>query len=169
MEEAKSLAKHYQIDIRKAEIAGLLHDCAKYINEAEALQMIEASGIKIDDIQRRSPSLYHSLLGPVIAKEQYGVTDQEVLDAIFWHATGKAGMTPLEKIIFIADYIEPGRTFEDVDEARKAACVDINRCILICSDSTIRYLVGTGRLLHPYTIETRNYAILGMKSGITGL
>jgi len=93
------------------------------------------------------------------------VEDREILDAIYWHTTGKAGMTMLEKIIFIADYIESGRNFEGVEEARKLAYTDIEKCIVLCCNSTIRYILQKGRLLHPYIIEARNDALMRIEAG----
>jgi len=160
MEEACRLAAHYQADIRKAEIAGLLHDCAKHIGEQDAVPMLRRFGEEPDAVQKVSYQLLHGLLGYYIAKEQYGVTDEDILRAIYWHTTGKAGMTLLEKIIFVADYIEPGRDFSGLDEIRKTACIDLDLCVQLCADSTIRYVLSKGRLLHPLTIETRNDMIM---------
>jgi len=160
MEEAVKLALHYNADVKKAEIAGLLHDCAKYVRGDEAAAMIKSSGIIPDNIQKRSPSLLHSMLGPYVAKKYYEVTDQDILEAIYWHTTGRAGMTPLEKIIFIADFTESSRTFEGADEARKAAYLSLDRCVLICADLTIKHVLSGNQLLHPFTVEARNDALL---------
>jgi predicted HD superfamily hydrolase involved in NAD metabolism len=160
MEEACKLAAHYQADVRKAEIAGLLHDCAKHIGEQDAFLMLRRYGEEPDEIQKASFQLLHGLLGYYIAKEQYGVNDEEILRAIYWHTTGKAGMNLLEKIIFVADYIEPGRVFDGLDEIRKTAYSDLDLCVQLCADSTIRYVLSKGRLLHPLTIETRNDMIM---------
>lgn len=169
MEECIRLAKFYNINKKKAEIAGLLHDCAKHLNNAEVLAIIEEKGLAVDDIQINAPALHHGIVAPVIAFEQYGVTDSEILDALYWHSTGRAGMTPLEKIVFIADYIEPGRKFDNLDKARKAAYEDINLCILMLADTTIEYVLKKGDFLHPNTIYTRNDALMKVKKGIKGL
>lgn len=160
MEEACRLAAHHQADVQKAEVAGLLHDCAKYIGVQEAETMLRRFGEEPDEIQKVSFQLLHGLLGYHIAKEQYDVTDEGILQAIYWHTTGKAGMTLLEKIIFVADYTEPGRDFSGLDEIRKTAYRDLDLCVQLCADSTIRYVLSKGRLLHPLTIETRNDMII---------
>ena len=165
MEEACKLAAHHQADIKKAETAGLLHDCAKYIGEQEAIPMLKRFGEEPDHIQMASIQLLHGLLGYHIAKEQYGVTDEEILQAIYWHTTGRAGMSLLEKVIFVADYIEPNRNFTGLDEIRKIAYRDLNLCIQLCADSTIRYELSKGRLLHPLTIEARNDMIMKRMNG----
>ncbi|HAA25465.1 MAG TPA: phosphohydrolase [Ruminiclostridium sp.] len=160
MNEAVRLAELYGADIEKARIAGLLHDCAKGARKDETYKELEKYRVVLDDIQKRTPVLLHSILGSVYAKEHYGVEDREILDAIYWHTTGKAGMTMLEKIIFVADYIERGRNYEGVEEARKQAYTDIEKCIVICCNSTIRYILQKGRLIHPHIIEARNDAIM---------
>lgn len=159
MNESVKLAKHYGVDVEKAEIAGLLHDCAKQIKSEDAMQIVKKHDIILDEIQKNSPSLHHGILGPVIAYEIYGVTDKEILDAIYWHSTGKAGMTPLEKIVFVADYIEPGRKFDNIIKARKIAYEDLNRSILMLADLTIAQVILKKGLLHPETINARNYAL----------
>jgi len=160
MEEAEKLALHYKTDVEKARVAGLLHDCAKNIGKEKEDELIRMYGIIMDDIQKQSPALIHSILGVYVAKEEYGVYDEDILNAIYWHTTGRAGMTLLEKIIFVADFIEPGRNFDMAKKAREHAYEDLDRSILICSDSTIMYLVDKGKIIHPYTLETRNDAIL---------
>jgi predicted HD superfamily hydrolase involved in NAD metabolism len=92
------------------------------------------------------------------------VTDPAVLSAIRWHTTGRGGMTLLEKIIYIADYIEPARQLDGIEEMRKVAYNDLDRCIVICSDSTIAFILKKGALLHPKTVETRNYSLLNLKA-----
>jgi predicted HD superfamily hydrolase involved in NAD metabolism len=164
MNEAIWLAEFYGVNIEKARIAGLLHDCAKSAGKDEIYKALEKYNVVPDDIQKKTPVLLHSILGPFYAKEYYGVEDMEILDAIRWHTTGRAGMTMLEKIIFVADYIECGRNFEGVEEARKQAYKDIELCIVICCDSTIRYILQKGTLLHPDIIETRNDAIMRIEA-----
>lgn len=159
MNEALRLAEFYKVNIEKARIAGLLHDCARDAGKDEIYKVFEKYNVVLDDIQKKTPVLLHSILGSFYAREYYEVEDKEILDAIYWHTTGRAGMTMLEKIIFVADYIESGRNFEGVEEARKQAYKDIERCIVICCDLTIRYILQKGKLLHPYIIETRNEAI----------
>lgn len=160
MKESEKLALHYKVDVEKAQIAGLLHDCAKNISRSEEKVLLSKYGIVLDDIQKQSHALVHSILGMFIAKEKYHITDEEILNAIYWHTTGRAGMTMLEKIVFISDYIEPGRSFDVAQKVRAHVYDDIDKCVLMCADSTILYLVNRGKLVHPYTLETRNDAIL---------
>jgi len=160
MEEAVKLAVHYNADVEKARIAGLLHDCAKNIGKDEEERLVRKYGIVTDDIQRQSSALMHSIIGMYIARDEYGVDDEEILSAIYWHTTGRPGMTLHEKIIFVADYIEPGRNFDVVKRVREYVYEDLDRCILLCTDSTIMYLIQKGKVIHPYTLDTRNDAVL---------
>lgn len=159
MEEAGKLAKIHGADPEKAELAGLLHDCAKNVSGDETIRILRLHGEEPDSIQLCAPQLLHGQLGYYIAREQYGIMDEEILSAIYWHTTGRAGMTLLEKIIFIADYTEPGRSFEGLDEIRQEACCNLDRCIVLCADSTIRYVLKKGQMLHPLTVVVRNDAL----------
>lgn len=160
MEEARKLAAHYKADAKKAEIAGLLHDCAKYIQNAEVVRLLQHYGVALDEIQKSSPWILHGPLGFYIARENYDVTDTDILNAIYWHTTGKAGMNLLEKIVYVADYTESGRCLDGAEEARIVAYQDLDRCILLCTEMTIRYVLQKGFLLHPYTVQTRNDALM---------
>lgn len=168
MGEACKLAKIHGADIDKAGIAGLLHDCAKDFSIDESIRLLRFYGTEPDEIQLRSPQLLHGLLGYFVARDQYGVVDEDVLNAIYWHTTGRAGMTLLEKIIFVADYTEPGRSFEGLDEIRQMACNNLEQSIVLCADSTIRYILKKGHLLHPLTVETRNDALAGITGKVSG-
>lgn len=160
MDECEKLALHYNADVNKAKIAGLLHDCAKNISQSKKENLLEKYEIVLDEIQKQSHALVHSILGMYVAIEDYNVDDEEILNAIYWHTTGRAGMTLLEKIVFIADYIEPARTFDITEEVRKNAYEDIEQAIVLSADSTIRFLQDQKKLVHPFTLATRNDAIL---------
>lgn len=163
MEVSQSLAEVYGADIEKARLAGILHDCAKNYKGDEARDYIEKIGYKADEIELLQPKLLHGIIGEHLARHIYGVTDEEVLGAIRWHTTGRAGMNLLEKIIYVADYIEPLRYFEGIEEMRKAAYEDLDRCIVLCSESTIKFVLNKGALLHSRTVETRNHSIMLIK------
>lgn len=163
MKEAVSLARHYHGDIHKALLAGILHDCGKYIKNEEAKSFVSKIGYQADAIELEQTELLHGVIGAHLAKTQYTVDDPEILSAIQWHTTGKPGMTLIEKIIFVADYIEPARSFEGVEVMRALAYNDLDRCMVLCANSTIAHVLGKGLLLHPNTIETRNFTLLGLK------
>lgn len=159
-ETAVSLAKRYGADVAGAELAGILHDCAKNIKGEEQLIKCEEYGVELDEIMRKSPELIHSVLGEVIAREEYKVTDEDVLKSIRFHTTGCAGMSLLDKIIFVADYIEPGRVFDGVERARELAYENIDEALLYSIDMTIKHVLEKGNLLHIDTIHARNYILM---------
>ncbi|HHW48424.1 MAG TPA: HD domain-containing protein [Clostridiaceae bacterium] len=157
---AVELAKRYEVDTEKAAIAGLLHDCAKNIEGDEALRLCEKFNIELDNVTRYQPSLLHGPLGSKIAEIEYGISDREILSAIYYHTTGCENMSLLEKIIYIADYIEPGRRFPGVEEVRKTVFENIDAAIIMSLDRTIKHVLLRGGLLHPNTVNARNYMII---------
>ena len=164
MKTAVELAAHYDADVKKAEIAGLLHDCAKGMNIEHQLKMVEYFGILLDDVEKRQKALIHGPLGAVTAKRDYGIIDVEILKAIKIHTTGDVNMSLLDKIIFLSDFIEPGRCFPGVEELRVKAFKDLDDAIIDAFDSTIRYVLSKGSLLHPKTILGRNFILMQRES-----
>ncbi|HEY9060146.1 MAG TPA: bis(5'-nucleosyl)-tetraphosphatase (symmetrical) YqeK [Pseudobacteroides sp.] len=159
MYTAVDLAKIYGVDVEKAAVSGLLHDCAREIKGAEVFKACEKYGIEIDVFTRNQPSLLHGSIGAEIAREEYGIKDRSVLTAIKYHTTGRADMDMLEKIIYIADYIEPGRSFQGVEEARKEAFKDIDRTMLMALDRTINHIIEKKSYIHVDAIHARNYIL----------
>lgn len=138
---ASALAMCHGEDIRKAEIAGLLHDCAKCIPNEKKLKLCNEYGIEVTRTELKAQYLLHSKLGAYLAKVQYGIEDEDILSAIRWHTTGRPNMSQLEKIIFIADYIEPARNkAENLGEIRQLAFRDLNRTVLRILEDTLHYL-----------------------------
>ena len=159
-EEAVKLAKVYGDSelVKKAEYAALLHDCAKDYPKDMKLRFCKEYHVPIDDIMKKQVDLTHPFLGAEVAKREYEIEDSEILEAIKWHTTGKKEMSVLEKIIFIADYIEPNRTFfEGLDKARELAYKDLDKTMAYILESTIEYVKERGRLLHPYSVEALEY------------
>ena len=123
---AATLAFVYGADIQKARIAGLLHDCAKCIPTEEKLKKAKKYGLPINKSEKANPDLLHGKLGAYIAKEKFGIKDPDILSAITYHTTGHPGMSLLDKIIFVADFIEPNRKMiRDLTEIRREAYEDI--------------------------------------------
>jgi predicted HD superfamily hydrolase involved in NAD metabolism len=160
MKTAVSLAEHYGENTEKAAVAGLLHDCAKDLDDGETRRYCLENGIVPNKIEDKQIFLMHGAVGAIVAREKYGVGDPEILNAIKYHTTGFAGMNMLDKIIFLADYIEPGRTFSEAEEARKLAFLDLNRALISSFDSVIKYVINQKGLIHPFTIEARNCILL---------
>jgi len=159
-ETAIELAKNYKVDTEKAYIAALLHDSAKYKDKDTLLKKAQEFGIILDTVMKNNPHLIHPFLGAKLAEVKYNILDEDILNAIKYHTTGRKNMSILEKIIFIADYIEPGRDFEGIEKIRKISFKDIDLSIILAMDNTLKYIINKGWLIHPNTIETRNSLIL---------
>lgn len=156
-ETAVKLADNYGLDPKKAYLAGLIHDCAKYNEEAYIKKYnIDFSIYPVSSI--KDPVL-HSFLGAEVAKKVYNIYDRDVLKAIEYHTTGRPDMSDLEKIIFIADAIEPARDFEGIDKIRKLAFESLNKAMLNLLDSNIIFLISKKALINPLSFEARNYLI----------
>ena len=155
---ASCLAMRYGADIEDAYIAGLLHDCAKCIPNDDKLEICRKYGIKVTDCEKENPSLLHAKVGAFLAEKRYGVRDKDILSAIRSHTTGMPGMTLLQKIIFIADYIEPNRNeAPDLPQVREQAFIDIDKTICIILYDTLRYLEKKGAKIDSMTQETYDY------------
>jgi len=161
---AAKLADHYGADVEKAELAGLVHDCAKNLPVKKAVELGKKYGYEPDLITLMNPILIHAPLGACLARELFDIHDSEILDAIVWHTTGRKNMSLLEKIICLADFIEEGRKYKGVEEIRKLAFSDINRALLTGFDLTIKYILDSGKLLHPMTVEARNSILMEIKN-----
>lgn len=160
---AEIMAKKYGADIFKARIAGLIHDCAKQMDKNEILHICVENGYKLDYITYKNPGIMHGTAGAIIAKKVMGVEDQDILNAIEYHTTGRKDMSLLEKIIYLADYIEPSRDFPGVDKLRELVNKDLNQGLLLSFNSTIELIISRGDLIHLNTIDARNYIICNEK------
>lgn len=158
MYTAAALAMRYGENLEKAQIAGILHDCAKCIPDNKKLKICEKNHIEITEAERCSPFLLHAKVGAYIAKEKYNIEDTEILDAIACHTTGKPAMTLLEKIIYISDYIEPMRNkASNLEEVRKMAFVDLDETLFKILSDTLVYLEKSSKKMDPMTMQTYEY------------
>ncbi|NMA55146.1 MAG: HD domain-containing protein [Firmicutes bacterium] len=157
---AMALARRYESDPSQAYLAGLLHDCAKECAPQYLLQTAIAFGIVRDDSEKRHPDLLHDRVGALLAWKKYGIQDKEVLTAIAVHTLGAETMGLLDKIVYIADLIEPGRDFPAVGGLRALAHQDLDRAVLIAMDNTISRVLQRGLFLHPQTVQARNSLLL---------
>ena len=159
-EEAQKLAAVYgDVElVKKAEYAGLMHDCAKDYPDDMKKRFCKEYHVPVDDVMKKQLGLIHPFLGAEVAKREYGVEDEDIIGAIRWHTTGKPEMTVLEKIVFIADYIEPNRKpFDGLEKARKLAYEDLDKAMAYILESTIGYVKERNRALHPYSVEALEY------------
>lgn len=159
-EEALELNKllNLELDEKKVMLAALLHDCAKNNEEKYFEEFKSKYNLKREEVFA-DIALAHAILGVYVAKEIYEVNDPEILDAIRWHTTGKEDMTLLEKLIFISDFTEPGRNFEDSILVRNKVLEDLDKGILLCLDTTIEYLIKIRVIINIETLKARNYLL----------
>ena len=157
---AVSLAGVYGADPEKASLAALIHDCAKNMDGRHLLKRAVEFDILVDIVEKPLPDLLHGPVGAALAQRKFGVEDEEVLRAVRFHTTGVAGMSTLDKIIYLADYLEPGRDFPGVDRLRALAAVDLDEALLVAMEGTIRYVMGIRGMIHSRTIEARNWLLV---------
>lgn len=151
--EAAALARKYGADENKAYIAGLLHDVAKGL-PVNSLKAIAAdNGVEIDEYELKNPELLHGKIGAAIICGELGIRDEDILSAIKWHTTGHKNMSLLEKIIYLADIIEPGRNFPETDALRALAYKDIDEAMLKGLGHVMNFVKERGLTLHPNSIE----------------
>ncbi len=160
---AKKLAKLNEISEEKAEIAGLAHDVAKNLSKDKIKEMMQENNIVLSDVEENNPNLWHSIVGPIEAKNKLGIEDEEILDAIRWHTTGKINMSILTKIIYIADMIEPGRDFEGIESLRKITFRNLDEGVYYGLNSSIEILLKRNLLIDENTIRARNYFLFNLK------
>ncbi len=153
---ACSLANNYGISEEKAQIAGLLHDYAKDMGEDELKNYIYDHNLKVDQNLFETYQLLHGVVGAHLAKIEFGIKDPEILHAIRYHTTGRTNMDPLEKIIYLSDFIEENRDYPGVEALRKLAYKDLNEGLLQGFNNTIKFLLATDKVLHCETVKARN-------------
>lgn len=154
-QEAVRLARQYGADETQARVAALLHDCTKKLDMDRQLTLCAQYHIQLDDLERHALKLLHAKTGAAIARDVFGV-DDEIYNAIWWHTTGHAHMTLLEKVIYLADYIEPSRNFPGVDKLRAVCYKDLDEGLLMGLEMTIEEMTEMGNPVHHATIEARD-------------
>lgn len=152
------LAMKYGEDLKKAELAGLLHDCAKQLPEKKMIELCENHHEIISDMEYSQPFLLHGKAGACLAQDKFDIHDEDILNAIRFHTTGRPAMTLLEKIVFVADYIEPGRKeAKNLEFLRKMAFEDLDLATLKILEQTLEYLEQTGASVDQRTVVTRDF------------
>jgi predicted HD superfamily hydrolase involved in NAD metabolism len=155
METSVILANRFGGDPVKADLAAILHDYCKYWPVQEQAKIIRENGLP-QDLLDYEKELWHAHAGAFIAETHFGIHDEEILDAIRYHTSGRERMTLLDKIVCLADYMEPGRDFPGVDLIREMAEKSLEKALVACFDSTINFLIAKGKRIYPLTILTRN-------------
>ncbi|GAA0482933.1 bis(5'-nucleosyl)-tetraphosphatase (symmetrical) YqeK [Salinibacillus aidingensis] len=157
VDTAVKLAQIYKADQYQTEIAAAFHDLAKYWPKEEMKQIIQTVSYLPKDLLDYHHELWHGPAGAYLVKQKYGIEDQEILDAIRYHTTGRAHMGKLEKIVFLADYIEPGRSFPGVHEVREMAWKDLDEACQMSLHNTIEFLMSKGATIYPDTFYAYNH------------
>lgn len=157
---AACLAMRYDVDIENARVAGILHDCAKTISDDKLIELCKKYDIPVSEVEYNSPYLLHGKVGSLIAKKKFKIESEDILNAIANHTTGRPNMSMLEKIIFVSDYIEPGRSSaKNLLVLRKLAFQDLDMCMIKIYEDTLDYLKKSHSSIDPKTQETYDYYI----------
>jgi len=160
---AKELAKLFGADEQKAEIAGILHDYCKQWPEEKIKEVIQRSSHISDDLLLYSKEIWHAPAGAEVVREELGIVDEEILNAIRYHTTGRENMTLLEKVVCLADYIEPGRNFPGVEKIRQQVGAGIDYALAEAFGNTISFLAHHKQKIYPLTIYTYNNLVENLK------
>ena len=164
MECAQKLAQIYGADEEKAKVAGLIHDCAKEIDKSTAKELLKR--LPVDDVIALNKGLWHGPVGTIVAREQYGVDDNEILNAIYYHTIGKPKIGLLEKIIYMADMLEINRDkeFPWVSRVRKKAYTDLDGALIEVIDHTLQSILDRKLMMHQNTVTMRNEILAACKN-----
>ena len=159
------LARRFGVDEEKARVAGLLHDCAREFPNDTLIEEAVRRGIAVEPLERSMPLLLHAYIGAERVKEIYGVEDAEICQAIYRHTVGGGNMTPLDKIIWYADMIEPNRDYPEVEHLRRLAReASLDEMVLVGLSESIVFVVRKGHLVHPATVQARNEILLAQEA-----
>lgn len=162
---AAALARDHNCDVEKAASAGLLHDLAKYFKPQKLLEMARTEGLDIDSVSEAHPHLLHADVSAIVARDTFGVEDEEVLQAIANHTLGRPGMEKLSCIVFLADSLELGRgNTPELEDLRQLSHQNLHQAVWRTCDYSLKFLLETHCLIHPRTIATRNWFLQSAKN-----
>ena len=160
-ETAAFLGERFQLDIEQCRVAGLLHDCARQYSDKQLQAEADRRGISYGEVDKAMPLLLHAYIGASLVKEDYGVTDQAICQAIFRHTVGGAGMTELDKVIYFADMIEPNRDYPQVEELRRLSrLASLDEMFFAGLLQSLNFVLKKGSLVHPDTVTAYNEILL---------
>ncbi|MEE1245809.1 MAG: bis(5'-nucleosyl)-tetraphosphatase (symmetrical) YqeK [Acutalibacteraceae bacterium] len=164
-DSAKELALSYGADADKAYTAGLLHDVMKNASPEEQLGVLSEAGIELMPVERENKKLWHAIAGAAYVKFVMGIDDRDIIRAVRYHTTGRAGMSLLERIVYLADYISADRNYNGVEDMRRLCRSDSDEAILYALTFGIPDLVSKGRVIHPDSIDLYNEVIIKKQGG----
>ena len=159
-DEAVRLAQRFGADVEKARVAGMLHDITKEHSEREQLRLIEKFGITLEEEERHLPKIWHAITASAFLERELGIHDREILDAVRYHTTGHWGMTTLEKVIYLADCVEPLRDYPGVEQIRAALDRGLDAAMVTAVSGIMRTLLATGRIISSDSFAVRNDLLL---------
>lgn len=160
-EQAAALARRFGADEQKALAAGLLHDITKEYTPEQHLTVFEQYGIELSDVERVAAKLWHAISGAALLHGVMRIDDPEILSAVRYHTTGRAGMSLLEKIVYLADFTSADRDFDGVEELRGALSISLDSGLSAAYRFSIEELLDKGAAIHPDTVAARNALVLG--------
>lgn len=167
-DSARELALIYGSDPEKAYTAGLIHDCCKDVAPGLQLSYMLENKEELSKWEINVPKLYHAICGRIYAKNEFGITDEDMLNSVRYHTTGREGMSLLEKIVFIADFISAERDYVGVDVMREKALHSLDEAIEEGLAFTIKTLIDGGKIVHPDTLGAYNDAVHNIQKNKTG-
>ena len=157
MDEAMVLAEQLGADKEKAKLAGLLHDITKNTPDEEQLALLDKYGVLLTDTERITQKLHHAMSGACFVEHELNITDSDIINAIRYHTTAKADMSPLEKVIYMADFISADRDYDGVNDLRELAHRDFDEAMLVAIAFTINELLEKRSPIHPDTLAAWNF------------
>lgn len=161
---AVELAVKYGANLQKTNLAALLHDCARWMNTRQLFEAVADYQIQLDEFERINTSLLHALIGAELAMDIFSVGDEEILSAVRSHTKGSRSMTLVDKVLFVADFSEPNRTYPEAEAVRRIANQDLNQAVFEVSKFKITNLLDRGKVIHPDTIAVYNGVLRDMNN-----
>lgn len=156
MNSSVYLAEKFGADVDAARVAGLLHDVTKEFSEAGHMELFRESSFYLSEVELKSPKLWHAMSGSLFVTKEFGITDPGIISAIRYHTTGRARMTLLDKVIYLADFISDDRTYPDVDRVRELSETSLEKAMLYTQHYCISHLIEGRRLIHPDSLACYN-------------
>lgn len=157
---AEQLAKRFGVSPEKAKIAGLLHDCAREFSVDKMTEVADELRLSFTKIERSAPILLHAYIGAELVEIKYKINDPEIKQAIRLHTTGGVNMSTLDKVVYLADMIEPSREYPEAGTLRRIAERDLDEAMLAAFDQSIRFIIAANNIIHPDTVHARNEILL---------
>ncbi|NLL61366.1 MAG: HD domain-containing protein [Candidatus Atribacteria bacterium] len=157
---AEQIAEYYNLPIKSVKISGLIHDCAKDYSDSHMKSLIKKYNIRLNEVERHIPKIWHAYVGAEMAKEVFQIEDQEIVDAVKYHSTASVKLGLIGKIVYIADKIEPDRNLTKIKKLWPLVYKDIDLAMLELLDQELEYLISKRLVVHPDTIGARNKIII---------